>query len=344
MSEALAEAEAEDRPGWSRSVSTWVGLAVGVVALLGLAGLQLRSGEKTDDAFVESSTVMMAPQIPGRVGAVHVVEHQRVEAGDLLVSLDRTEYELALEAARARLDSARNRIAEATASTASAEAEKRAALVELRQRDRELRRVKQLESSGATSQSALDAASAERDAAEARVRALGLRADAERALIGNEAPVLEAQAAVRSAELDLAHTEIRAPFDGVVGRKNVEPGAVVSPGQSLLLLVSDEDVWVMANFKETQIRHMRVGSKAHVRIDAYPGVEWAGHIDSFSPATGATYALIRPEPAAGNFTKVVQRVPVKIVLDATPTEDSEASAERPRLVAGLSAEVDVVVD
>jgi len=331
---------------WLRSRTAWAGLGIVAlaVAAFGIAAFRLHGREHTDDAFVESSTVMIAPQISGRVVEVGVVEHERVRAGQVLVKLDRTEYELALAAARARLDAAHNRLAEASAASASAEAQQRAARVELWRNEREFERVGRLHRNGATSQSALDAAKAEREAAQARVRALGLQADAERAMLGNEAPVLEAEAALRSAELDLARTEIRAPFDGIVGRKNVEPGAVVSPGQPLLLLVSDQDAWVMANFKETQIRRMHVGSPAQVWIDAYPGVEWVGRVDSFSPATGATYALIRPEPAAGNFTKVVQRVPVKIVLERPRAAAAADGVDDPQLAAGLSAEVSVAVD
>ena len=150
-------------------------------------------------------------------------------------------------------------------------------------------------------------------------------------------------------ELDLQHTEIRAPFDGIVGRRNVEPGAIVAPGQTLLALASDEPSWVMANFKETQLGRMHVGSTARITIDALPGLVWRGHVDSFSPATGSEYALIPPEPASGNFTKVVQRVPVRIVLDALESQPQDGAAsfltEGPSgpLPLGLSAHVRIDV-
>ncbi len=127
-----------------------------------------------------------------------------------------------------------------------------------------------------------------------------------------------AEAEKRSAELDLSRSIVRAPFSGTVGRRSVEIGAVVRVGQPLLALISDHEVSVMANFKETQLAGVRIGSPAEVTIDAFPGVVWGGRVDSFSPATGAEYALLSPEPAAGNFTKVVQRIPVKIVLDDVP--------------------------
>jgi membrane fusion protein (multidrug efflux system) len=168
------------------------------------------------------------------------------------------------------------------------------------------------------------------------VRALELRAEAERLAVRDDAPVHQAEAALAEAELALAHTELRAPFDAQVGRKNVEPGAVVQPGQPLLSLTRTDSSWVMANFKETQVGRMHVGDRVEITIDAFPGRVFRGHVASFSPATGAKYALIPPEPAAGNFTKVVQRVPVKIELESDPGA--------PDLAVGLSALVEVHVN
>ena len=187
-----------------------------------------------------------------------------------------------------------------------------------------------------SSRQQLDVANAAYEGAVAHVRSLELRADAERAAVGDDAPVRQAQAALEEAELALAHTELRAPFDALVGRKNVEPGAVVSPGQPLLSLTRTNDSWVIANFKETQVGRMHVGDRVDISIDAFPDHIFQGEVASFSPATGAKYALIPPEPAAGNFTKVVQRVPVKITID----EDSRVA----ELAVGLSALVEVHVD
>ncbi len=323
--------------------------ALGIVAVLvllagaALAWLQ-RSGSRvhTDDAFVEATLVMVSSQVSGRVREVLVSEHDPVRAGQVLVRLDSSEYALELEAASARLDAARNRLVEAEAASAAADADGRAAAVERQNGDQELERVSQLRSQGAASQRDLDNAQMTRDVAEARANALVLRAKAERVVLGNQAPVREATASLNEAALELEHTEILAPFDGIVGRTNVEPGAVVNPSQPLLMLVSDRDVWVMANFKETQIARMRVGAPAEIRIDAFPDAVCRGRVASFSPATGAEYALIRPEPAAGNFTKVVQRIPVKIELDGC--DGPMADPLGGRLAAGLSAEVSVVVE
>jgi membrane fusion protein (multidrug efflux system) len=277
------------------------------------------------------------------VQEVRVEEHQRVEAGDVLIVLDPADYELELARARASLAVASNQTVQAEAASASLDADRKAATVEAWQAERQLARVRTLHQRGTTSQRELDAAEAGYDAARARVRALELRARAQRALVGDDAQLHLAEAEVHAAELRLERTRIRAPFAGVVGRIPVEPGAVVSPGQPLLALVATSGASVMANFKETQLERIKIGAPVEVTIDAFPGLVWRGRVDSFSPATGAEYALIAPEPAAGNFTKVVQRLPVKIVLPEHPTGGA-APDEGPLLAAGLSAEVDVRVE
>jgi len=271
-------------------------------------------------------------------------EHQRVEQGEALLRLDASEYELALARAEASLSLARNRVVKAKAASASADAERKAATVEVWRSDRELARVASLLASNSASQRDFDTAKASRDAAVAQVRALELRVEAELALVTDDAEVRQAEAEKRAAELSLARTIVHAPFSGLVGRRNVEVGAVVRAGQPLLALVSDTEVSVMANFKETQLAEIQVGSPARVTIDAFPDVVWRGRVDSFSPATGAEYALLSPEPAAGNFTKVVQRVPVKIILDDIPIEGTAPGAAGLSLAAGLSAEVSISIE
>ena len=314
----------------------WI-LALATLALagLGVRGMVLSKVERTDDAFVEGTMSFLAPQVPGRVLEVTVEQHARVAKGDLLVRLDPADFEARVARARAELQAAKNRMLEARAAAASAEAESKAAGIEAWRAGRELERVRSLFEAGASSRQQLDAATATNDAAAARVRALDLRAEAERAALGDEAPVRQAEAALREAELALGHTELVAPFDAVVGRKNVEPGAVVQPGQALLALTRTDATWVIANFKETQLGRMHVGDPVEIAIDAFPDHRWRGRVASFSPATGAKYALIPPEPAAGNFTKVVQRVPVKIEI--------EPEAGAPELAIGLSALVEVHV-
>jgi membrane fusion protein, multidrug efflux system len=319
-----------------QKVLLWVAVPATLLVLgLALSGMVLSDVERTDDAFVEGAMSMLAPQVPGRVIEVAVDQHERVQKGQLLVRLDPADYEARLARARAELQAAKNRVLQGDAAAASASAEAHAAGIEAARAGRDLDRIASLYDAGVASRQELDAARAAHEAALSRVHALELRAQAERAGVGDDAPVHQAEAALTEAELALAHTELRAPFDAFVGRKNVEPGAVVQPGQALLSLTRTDESWVIANFKETQVGRMQVGDPVDVRIDAYPGRSWHGRVASFSPATGAKYALIPPEPAAGNFTKVVQRVPVKITLESSPDDAA--------LAVGLSALVEVHV-
>ena len=301
--------------------------------------------ETTNDAFVDGHVTNVGSRVAGHVLEVAVDDNARVHAGDVLVRLDPADLEARVAQARADLDVARNRMNAARAAVAALEAEGRAVATEQERARREAGRIATLFERGAASRQALDTASTLRDAAAARVVALASKADAERAALGSDAPVRQAQALLAAAELALSYTTLVAPMDGVVGRKNVEPGGFVSPGQPLLAIAADAGTWVVANFKETQIGRMQPGSKAKVRIDAYPGLVWKGHVDSIAPATGATFALLPPDNATGNFTKVVQRVPVKIVLDEV-VRDGGGDAPLPApgtLPVGLSAEVQIGV-
>jgi len=329
---------------------SWLSVAA-VVALIAFGFYQwhvLRGRETTDDAFVEGTLSFLAPEIAGRVVAILVDENQQVKAGDVVVRLDRADTEARVERARADLAAARNKMMSSEAAAAASDAQRKAAEVGVWRTNRELERVKSLADQGASSHRQLDAARAERDAAVASARAYEMQAEAERAQIGNEAPLKQAEASLREAELALARTELQAPFDAVVGRKTVHLGDIVRPGQALMALRRREPSWVVANFKETQLRRMRPGAMATIHVDAFPGYTWWGHVESFSPASGAKYALIPPEPAAGNFTKVVQRVPVKIVIDEFSNGDGRHPVDDPaegppQLAIGLSAQVRVDV-
>jgi membrane fusion protein (multidrug efflux system) len=221
--------------------------------------------------------------------------------------------------------------------------------VKLRHAEQELARTRQLFANGVASHGLLDAAVAAHDGAAAELHAAEEQERAERAALGNEAPVRQAEAALREAELALEHTRVVAPFDGVVGKRSAELGAIVAPGQPLVALSDDSEIWVTANFKETQIAHMDPGDLVEIRVDAYPDVLLRGHVESLAPATGAKYALLPPDNATGNFTKVVQRMPVRIAIDAVegdatrlPRRDGGADA-KPWLPAGLSIDARVRV-
>jgi membrane fusion protein (multidrug efflux system) len=300
--------------------------------------LALRGRESTDDAFVEGHMVFLSPRVAGHVLEVLVDENQRVKAGQTLVRLDPADFEARVAHARADLDAARNRMIQAGAAAEAAGAQGHAAAARLRHAEQELARARELVEKSAAAPMALDTALAERDAAAAELRAAEQREQAERAALGSEAPVRQAEASLREAELSLAYTVVSAPFDGIVGKKGVEAGANVAAGQPLFALAATSGNWVTANFKETQIGSIQPGDRADIRVDAYPGRSWRGHVESISPATGAKYALLPPDNATGNFTKVVQRVPVKIALDG-----DDGGAPDDLLAVGLSVNVVVRV-
>jgi len=325
-------------------------IAIGAIALaLAIAGgtyaFSLRGLERTDDAFVEGHMVFLSPRVAGQVAEVLVDENQHVKAGQPLVRLDPADFEVKVARAQADLDAARNRMAQSSAGSEAAAAQRRAAEVQLRHAEQEFARARSLFDTHVGSQTALDAATAARDGAAADVRAAEQREQAERAALGNEAPVRQAEAALREAELALEHSVVTAPFDGVIGKRSVELGANVSPGQPLFALADDSGSWVTANFKETQIGRMKPGDPAEVRADAFPGVVYRGRVESLAPATGASYALLPPDNATGNFTKVVQRVPVRIALESAEGRGATAASggARPWLPVGLSVYVSVRV-
>jgi len=317
-----------------------------VLAAVGYWAIALRGFESTDDAFVEGHMVFLSSRVGGQVVEVLVDENQRVRAGDPLVRLDPADFETRVARARADLDAAHNRMAQAHAAADAAAAQIQVAQVTLHHTEQEVSRAQSLFESGVGSRTVLDAALAVRDGAAAELHAAREREQAERALVGSQAPVRQAEAALREAELGLEYAVITAPFDGIIGRRSVELGANVGPGQPLVALTEATGSWVTANFKETQIAEMGPGDTAEVRVDAFPSAVFRGSVESLSPATGAKYALLPPDNATGNFTKVVQRVPVRISLDSIENGSADlprGSDGKPWLPVGLSVDVRVRV-
>ncbi|BAN49891.1 HlyD family secretion protein [Metapseudomonas resinovorans] len=284
----------------------------------------------TNDAYVHADFTLAAPKVPGFIHEVLVEDNQVVKAGQVLARIDDRDYRAALEGARAKVASARAQLDNATATL-----ERQASLIEQAQAtleaDRaeivfaqhELARHEKLVHRGAgTLQNAqlarsrfdtVRARQAEHSAALLATRKqtdiLGAERDAAQAALDN------AQAGLRQAELDLSHTELHAPIDGMVGRRAVRVGAFVKPGDALLAVVPLDRAYVVANFQETQLTHVRPGQAVRVTVDTFPGESLRGHVQSIAPATGVAFAAIAPANATGNFTKVVQRIPVKVVLD-----------------------------
>ena len=342
MADAVIETPARSGFRLNVRVLLAVGAAVVAIGVVAYWFFEIRGHENTDDAFVEGHLVFLSPRVAGQVKEVLVEENQHVHAGQVLVRLDPADFEVRVDHARADLEAAKNRMAQSSAAAEAASAQARSAAVRVRHAQQELDRAQGLFERKVASQMQLDAAVAEYNTATAELRAAEQREIAERAMIANEAPVLQAQASLREAELALDHATISAPFDGEIGRKSVELGANVSPGQPLLALSQSSEKWISANFKETQVGRMHAGDPVEIRVDAYPDKVWHGRIESISPATGAKYALLPPDNATGNFTKVVQRIPVRIALEDSPPGDVAAGPPDP-LSVGLSVNVSVRV-
>lgn len=297
-----------------------------------------RAWVETDNAYLDGPVHPIAARVLGTVTTVHVRENQRVRAGDMLVSLDPADAMVKKDQADAAVRQAEAAIAAAEANTAMAAATMRREEVGEEKARADLERMRSLAGGPAKAMARqdLDHAQAAYDNAGAGI----LAADASMALAKAEAAVADARlasarAATREAMLQCDYTTIRAPVDGWIGRREVEAGQPVIPAQPLFALVGD-DRWLIANFKETQVAGMHPGMEAVVRFDAIPGKEFPARIESLAAATGSKFALLPTDNASGNFTRVVQRVPVRIRLD--PIKDAEILH---LLVPGLSAMVKV---
>jgi membrane fusion protein (multidrug efflux system) len=277
---------------------------------------------RTDNAQVEGHVVPVLARVNGYVLAVGVGENQQVAAGDTLVRLDDREAVQRLAQAEADLQAAlssqgqRGRVGQAEAQIAAARAAVDQAEANAKRTRQDADRIRRLAARGIVSSSSLDAAVSAQDAAAAALEAARKQVlAAEAAWSGAGSRVTAARAGVERARLDLSYTALVAPRGGVVSRKVVEVGQYVMAGQGLMAVVPLDEVWVVANLKETEIREVGPGDRAEIEVDAYPGRRFRGHVESLSPATGARFSLLPPDNATGNFTKVVQRIPVRIRID-----------------------------
>jgi membrane fusion protein (multidrug efflux system) len=303
-----------------------------IVALAVLGGVAFAVKEivfykhhaETDDAQIEGHIDPVIPKVAGYVTDVLVTDNQKVAAEQVLVKIDPRDLQSKVDQARAALENARAKVAVASANVASARTQSVKALQDLA-RYRVLRQKEEI------SQQQYDAAKAAAESADSAVAA------AAQSVVAAQAEVGQKRADLDFARLQLSYTTVTAPVSGVVSKKSVEIGQFVQAGQPLLAIVEDNETWVVANFKETQLKKMRVGQAVDLEIDAYPKKVFHGRVDSISSATGAKFALLPPDNATGNFTKVVQRVPVKIVFTDPP------DPARP-LRAGMSVNTIVKVD
>lgn len=322
------------RPG--KKPLIFLAIVVVIMIVVGLwFWLTTRNIESTDDAFTEGNAVTIAPKAAGYVVKLLVRDNQRVKQGDLLVEIDARDSEAQRDQAKAQLGLAQAQLHQAQAQLAlsrvqypaqrdQALADQAKAQANLLNAQADYRRQRGVDPR-ATSQRNIDSAAAQLRSAEAQLQSAKAQVEVasqvklqirqqETNVEAREQQVEQAQAQLNTAELNLSYTQVRAPYDGFVTKRNVHLGTLVQAGSALFSLVSPE-IWINANFKESQLARMKPGDKVEISVDAWPDMKLEGHVDSVQMGSGSRFSTFPAENATGNYVKIVQRVPVKIVID-----------------------------
>jgi len=322
-------------------IRKWLVRVIGIFVLIA-AGIYLGpkmlysfSHESTDDAYLEGTIVPIAAEVKGKVVKVFVKSNKIVEKGNPLLEIFNEDYSNLVKEKKenrsflvAQGKEIQASIEERKRGLLRAQAELEAASAEARLARKDIERYEELNKKGAISQIEYDKAESQWAVAKARLDAARAGVAEVKATIkalaaryaSQQAKIKEAEASLSAAQLDLQRTVVVAPITGRIAQKNVDPGKYVQIGQPLLAIVDEDNIWVTANFKETQIKDMKIGQRVDIKVDSYPGVTFPGHVDSFQPGTGSVFSLLPPQNATGTFVKVVPRIPVKIVLDSPPDQ------------------------
>jgi membrane fusion protein (multidrug efflux system) len=312
----MAEAQTGNNNKRRKALAT-----VGAIVLAGLVvGFFYNAYRKThistDDAFIDGNVHTIASKVYGTVKDISVTDNQHVKQGDLLLEIDPADYGMRLKEASSALGVERAKLSESEARIELAKANLDLQKANLKLAETEMTRAENLYQKEVIPRDRYDRALTDHEVAVAQVKA------AEEQLRQSESQretqistIRQKEAQVSLAELNYGYTRIHAPADGYVTRKSVQVGNQIQPGQSLMAVVSLDDIWVVANFKETQLERIQPGQPAVIRVDTFPGKKFMGRVDSIMAGTGASFSLFPPENATGNYVKVVQRIPVKIVLE-----------------------------
>jgi len=320
-----------------------------IMIIIGALTLYFYRGYKathlsTDDAFVDGRIHLIASKVPGTVKVIHVKDNQFVKRKDLLLEIDPSDYEVrvkeaqaGLETERAKLseirdkvDTVRKQLSEAIASLEAARATLELQEANLRQAEIDFKRVDSLLKKEVMTREQFDKAKTNYDVGVAQVKAAKERMkqleasletqkamikQTETSLFPQQAQIQQKDAILKGAELNKSYTKIYAPSDGYTAKRTVEIGNQIQPGQSLMAVVPLDDIWITANYKETQLQGVKPGQRVKIKVDTYPGKVFYGRVDSVMAGTGVVFSLFPPENATGNYVKIVQRIPVKILLD-----------------------------
>ena len=342
----------------------WIGLAIRIAVLLVAAAIAAfiitrwdswigaRVRQTTDDAYVRGDITPVSAKVDGYVGKVAVQDFQPVKEGDLLVQIDDDEYQAHVAQAEAdvlgadaAIENLQSRKLLQQASISEAESAIAVTQADVQRTKLEAKRQNSLLATSYGTPQKVEQATADQRRFEATLQSNRAALEGQRRQMGvldTEEAQLRADAKAKRAMLDLAkinlgYTRIVAPADGLVGERQVRAGQYVNIGTQVISVVPLHNVWVVANFKETQLTRVAIGQKAEVKVDTYPGVVVTGHVDSIAPASGSQFSLLPPDNATGNFTKVVQRIPVKIVIDS-------AGALAGKLRPGMSAVATIITE
>lgn len=344
-----------------------------IIAVLILSGLSYGiykyvhslSHETTDDAQIEKNMNPIIPRVMGYVTKVYIKDNDYVKKGDTLFTIDNNDYMVKLEDAKAALIAAQGNfevskadIGSALASVSVSDANVQSAggsietaKIKLGRATNDFERYNNLYKNHSITKQQFEQALAAKQEAESQLRILQDQKKASsfqksviiaKSKVSNKqsevasANVKRAEAMLEAAKLNLSYTVVTAAIDGQVSKITIQPGQLVQPGQALFYLINNQEAWVIANFKETQLNKMKMGQKVTVKVDAYPDTDFEGEITSFSPATGSKFSLLPPDNATGNFVKTIQRLPVKISLNAT-NDPEKIKLLRP----GMNVDVDV---